>query len=50
VEALYFAMAEARNRRTELNFLNALKAKLKQDYDKLIAECETHLDSIPDGV
>jgi hypothetical protein len=50
VEALSDAMVESRNRRTELNVLNALKAKVKQDYDKLIAECETHFDSVPDGV
>ena len=50
MEALVDEMVYARNRRTQLNVLNALKEKVKQDYDKLIAECETHLDSIPDGV
>lgn len=35
--------------RSRLEELNGLKAKLKLAYDRLIAECEGHFDSVPDG-
>ena len=35
--------------RSRLEELNDLKAKLKLAYDKLIAECDRHFDSVPDG-
>jgi hypothetical protein len=32
-----------------LEELSGLKAKLKLAYERLIAECEGHFDSVPDG-
>lgn len=38
------------NARRFLEELTGLKAKLKQDYEKLIAECETHFNQVSDGI
>lgn len=35
--------------RSRLEELNGFKANLKLAYDKLVAECDRHFESVPDG-